>query len=75
MKVYTIAKKVSFPEHGGSHEETHIVKMGAYGAGLFPPLFYKKEEAELYLSTIEYNSEYFVVDLTIYQIEAKNERM
>lgn len=66
MKVYTIAKNVSFPEHGGSHEETHIVRMGSYGTGSFPPLFYKREEAELYLSTIEFNYEYFIVELTVY---------
>jgi len=49
-KVFTIASIVSQTYgHGSSGEEQMITKMGGYGTGEFPPVFYSKRDARAFL--------------------------
>ncbi len=49
-ELFTIASVVSQTYgHGDSGEEHMITKMGGYGTGNFPPVFYKKKDAERFL--------------------------
>ena len=57
MKIYTVAKKLTEPDHGGSTNFLAIVPLGFYYSVSFPPVFKTWKQANEFMqaSTISYS--------------------